>query len=426
MKSIASKNTWVGSVLLGSALVPVSALAGGISLYEIATPDIGLASAGYASRAQDASTVFKNPAGMNLLGGSQTQAGAQLLYGDMEFSHDASTSHRLGTDDGGNAIGALPGVSAFYVHELDEKWRVGFGTLSYLGAAQEYHPDWVGRYYVQESTLLGMSLLPTVSYQVTDWLSVGAGVNAMYGELKDQVALPNLEHDFGDGQMRVKDHAWGLGANAGVLIQASKETRVGINYLSAVDLDFQARPEFTHLGPTLTKLLAATPRLDLGVTVPRSTMVSLFHQLNEKTALMADVGWQNWEQFGRVQIGLDSVDSTQLTKDLHFQDTWHGAVGAQYQLCSAWRITGGVAYDSSAVDDADRTVSMPMGSAWRFGTGLEWQLNEKISLGAGYEFLWMGDMSIDQGSDLSLRGRVSGAYENASISFFTLNFNWKL
>jgi hypothetical protein len=44
--------------------------AGGISLYEIATPDVGLAAAGYAARAEDASTVFTNPAGMSRLEGA--------------------------------------------------------------------------------------------------------------------------------------------------------------------------------------------------------------------------------------------------------------------------------------------------------------------------------------------------------------------
>jgi long-chain fatty acid transport protein len=73
-------------------------------LYEIATPDVGLASAGYAARADDASTLFKNPAGMSRLEGTQFQGGLQALYGSVSFSHDTSTSARLGNDDGANAI----------------------------------------------------------------------------------------------------------------------------------------------------------------------------------------------------------------------------------------------------------------------------------------------------------------------------------
>ena len=95
--------TLIGSALACGAVLPQSSQAGGIQLYEIATPDVGLASAGYAARAQDASTLFKNPAGMSLLPASQFQAGAQLTYGNVEFSPDASTT--ISGGNGGNAIG---------------------------------------------------------------------------------------------------------------------------------------------------------------------------------------------------------------------------------------------------------------------------------------------------------------------------------
>jgi long-chain fatty acid transport protein len=109
------------------------------------------------------------------------------LYGSVTFSPDANSSIRLGTDDGGNAIGWLPGGSLFVTMPLGEKWRVGLGTLSYFGLAEEYDDNWVGRYYVQKSALLGMSVMPGASYQVNDWLTLGAGLNAMYGYLDTDV-----------------------------------------------------------------------------------------------------------------------------------------------------------------------------------------------------------------------------------------------
>ena len=86
-----SKLAIIGSALASLAALSPSAHAGGLELYEIASPDVGLASAGYAARAQDPSTLFKNPAGMSLLPGSQVQAGLQLTYGSVEFSRDANT-----------------------------------------------------------------------------------------------------------------------------------------------------------------------------------------------------------------------------------------------------------------------------------------------------------------------------------------------
>jgi long-chain fatty acid transport protein len=416
-----SKRVIGGLALVGLATLARSVHAGGIELYEIATPDVGLASAGYASRAEDASTVFKNPAGMSQLQGAQFQGGLQALYGSVTFSPNANTSPGLGANDGGNAVGWLPGASLFVVMPLDEKWRVGFGMLSYFGLAEDYNDNWVGRYYVQKSSLLGMSLMPSASYQATDWLSVGVGLNAMYGYLDTEMAVNN---GIGpDGQMTLKDTTWGFGANAGVLIKLSDQTRFGITYLSQVKLDFSDTPSFTGLGPVLGGILANPPELNLGTTVPQSVMLSAYHSLNEQWAVMADFGWQDWSAFGNVQAGVEAGGTT--TINLQYQDTFHGAVGAQYHPSEKWLFSGGVAFDSSAVTSANRTVTLPMGQAWRFGLGAQYQLTESVNLGAACTFLWAGDMSVDQGANGTLRGQVSGSYNNASFSFATLNLTWK-
>ena len=111
------------------------------------------------------------------------------------------------------------------------------GTLSYFGLAEDYDDNWVGRYYVQNSALLGMSLMPSVSFQATDWLSIGAGLNAMYGYLDTEMAVNNVIGP--DGQMSSKDGTWGFGANVGVLIKAGEKTRFGMTYLSRGGPGFQ-------------------------------------------------------------------------------------------------------------------------------------------------------------------------------------------
>jgi long-chain fatty acid transport protein len=420
-----TKNGSVAPLLVPGAILAVSTaqslLAGGISLYEIATPDVGLASAGYAARADDPSTLFKNPAGMSRLDGVQFQGGLQALYADVSFSPNANTSPRLGTGDGGNSVGWLPGASFFVTVPLGEKFHVGLGTFSYFGAAEDYGDTWVGRYYVQKSALLGLTLMPSASFQATDWLSIGAGLNAMYGYLDSHVGVNNLIGP--DGQMGLKNATWGFGANAGVLIKASDTTRFGITYLSQVDLNFKATPSFSGLGPALGAVLANPPKLNLGTTVPQSVMVSVYHDLNDKWALMADFGWQNWHQFGYVEAGIESGGTTTL--NLKFQDTWHGALGAQYHLSEKWLLSAGAAFDSSAVTSENRTVTLPMGQTWRFGLGAQYQLSKAINIGVAETFMWIGDLSVDQGSNVSLRGRVSGSFNDVWFSVTSLSLIWK-
>jgi long-chain fatty acid transport protein len=431
-----SKFSLGGAALACASLLPQDSQAGGIMLYEVATPEVGLASAGYAARAQDASTLFTNPGGMALLDGTQVQGGLQLTYGSVGFSSSSKTSRRLDSNDGGNAIGALPAGSFFVTTPINDRVTVGFGTFSYFGLVENYDDNWVGRYYLQNSALLGLTLMPAVSLKVNDWLSVGGGPNLMYGYLKDQTAVNNVDPRYSDGQLTLKDEAWGFGGIGGVVITPEPGTRIGFTYISQVKLDFSDNPRFSNLGPGLSNLLTGSGSINLGVTVPQSFMVGFFHEINEKWAVMADMGWQQWSKFGEIWVGVDTPaaggQSRATTTQLHYQDTWHGAAGAQYKLSETWRFSGGVAYDSSAVSSADRTVMLPMGQTWRFGLGAEYQLSQKLNVGAGYTFAWSGNMSVDQGTDVvpgtttpSLRGRVAGSYNDSWFSFLSLSATYK-
>jgi len=193
------------------------AWAGGVMLYQFGSPDVGLAAAGYAARAQDASTVFTNPAGMSRLEKSQVMGGLQALYGDVKFSPNSATT--VTGSDGGVAVGWVPGGSLFVVQKLNQDWSIGLGSLSYFGLSQSFDDNWVGRYYVQKSTLIGMTLTPAVSYRVNSWLSIGAGLNLMYGILDDQVAINNIGEARPDGQLKYDDQKWGYGANLGILVE---------------------------------------------------------------------------------------------------------------------------------------------------------------------------------------------------------------
>jgi len=414
-------------VALAAVFAGGPAWAGGIMLYQFGSPDVGLAAAGYAARAQDASTVFTNPAGMSRLEKSQVLGGLQALYGNVEFSPNSATT--VSGSDGGVAIGWMPGGSAFVVQKLNQDLSIGFGVLSYFGLSQSFDDNWVGRYYVQNSTLIGLTLTPAVSYRVNDWLYLGAGLNLMYGILDDQVAINNIGESRPDGQLKYDDRRMGYGANLGILVEPKPGTRFGLTYLSEVKLDFSAVPEFSRLGPALQRVLVnqglTTNDLDLKMNVPQMVMFSAYHEINQRWAVMGNVGWQDWSRFGKVDVGINSSNPTSLTVDNHYNDTWHVALGVQYRpaIESPWTFSGGVAYDSSAVDDDKRTVTVPMGEIWGFALGAQYSFKPNLTLGAAYQFAWLGDMPVDQQRG-PLAGRVAGDFKNSNFSFFALNLKW--
>jgi len=230
----ASRYFWVG-ILLASLIVP-SAQAGGLYLYELGTPDVGAAAAGWAARAQDATTVFTNPAGMTRLKKSELLVGVQPLYLHAEFSPDSNTTIS-GSD--GDASSWLPAGGLYHVHNLMPKLKIGVSAVGYFGLGLEYENDWLGRYYVQEIKLQALGVQPAVAYRVTDWLSLGAGVVALYGVLEEKVAVNNIGPNQPDGKLKIEDSDWTYQVNLGVLVEPRKGSRFGLTYLSEGDLEFK-------------------------------------------------------------------------------------------------------------------------------------------------------------------------------------------
>ncbi|MDN5940251.1 MAG: OmpP1/FadL family transporter [Nitrospira sp.] len=395
--------------------------AGGLFLSEFGTEDVALAGAGWAARAQDASTLFKNPAGMSRLQGNQFQGGLQALYFQGSFSPDVAT---FGGGGGGNPVGVAPGASGFYVHSLNKDFKVGLGVFSNFGLGLKYDGDWAGRYYLKDTALVGVTFAPVASYRVNDMLSIGGGPNVMVGYFKYTSAVNNLA-PVGDGQLQTKDTTAGVGGQFGVLLEPNQRTRFGVTYYSPIKLNFSDDPSLSGLGPGNEAIFGGlrNARLDLGITVPQRVIVSAYHELTDRLALMGNFGWDNWSQFGKVDVSLVSQTTVSGTTAINYQDTYHVAVGGQYRLNPEWLLNGGFAYDSSMVKDQDRTLSLPVGSTYKFGGGVNWLMKPTIKLGFSYELSYLGDLSISQNRG-PLAGEVTGQFKDAMMHFFAFTVNW--
>lgn len=401
------------------------AQAGGIMLYEIGTDNTGLVNAGAAARAQGPSTIASNPAGLSYLAGTHVSAGAQLLFGNISFDQDSTTTSTGG--DGGNALGLTPGASFFISHQLDEKWSVGFGSYGDFGLAENFDNDWTGRYYVQNASIGALSLVPSAAYRFNDEWSLGVGLKAMYGMLQTQTAI-NRE-PFGlanrdDGQYKYEDNAWGYGANFGVIYSPQAGTRIGLAYTSKVDLDFEDRLDVKGSGPLLNQLNGLNT--ELGMSVPQTATLSLYQQLDPQWALLATVNWQDWSNFGEISVAVDTnaFGSQSTTADANFKDTYQLALGTQYQATPNLLWNAGIAYDTSAVSDANRSLVVPLGATWRLGTGATFALDQSTDLNLSWDLVWMGDMPVEQSKNLSGQ-RTSGQFRNAWIQTLTGNMTWQ-
>jgi long-chain fatty acid transport protein len=414
-----------GCITLALGLALSTAHAAGLWLYEQGTPDVGTANAGVAARASDAATASVNPAGMTRLKESQAMVGVQPIYGDMTFDIDASS---FGGGDGGNGVGWVPSGGLFYVHSLSSDFKLGVSAGSYLGLGIDFDDDWAGRYYATKNELVTAFAQASAAYRVNDWLSVGAGAAFIYGELKYEAAVNNLLDALPDGRLEFDDTDTTSALMLGVLTEPRAGTRIGITFISKVDLKFRDDNKFSGTGPLLNAALnlsglrGSSTQFDF--TLPRQLMLSALHDLSNDLSIMANIGWQNWSEFGQVGLSLGGPNARSLEVDANFSDTWHYAIGARYRLGPKWSVSTGVAYDSSPVSNSDRTVAMPLDRQYRIGVGLQYALRHDLTLGAAYEYMDAGDAPVSQSGGL-LRGDIQGDLDRADFHFFALNANWK-
>ena len=402
-------------------LLPLSGHAAGLWLYEQATPDMGSASAGRVALAMDASTASVNPAGMTRLDRSQMLAGFQMLYVETEFDTDFA---EFGGGDGGNAWGWVPAASFSYVHKISPDLRLGVTVGSFFGLGLDYGKNWSGRYYVQEAEFLTVGINPGVGYRINEQWSIGAGFSAVNSNLEQKVAIRNLGPDQADGQLKLEDDDWGFGYNLGVLYEHNDRTRLGLTYRSEIDLNYKDAASMKGLQPPLNGIANIIglngSKLDLELNLPQAVMFSAYHKVTDQLALLGNIGWQEFSSFGETTFSLSSEITTQLTQDRNFDDTWHFALGFQYEIDDPWLLSMGIAYDESPVSDSDRTPDMPLDRQWRYGTGIQYDLSEDMTVGCAYEFLDLGDAKIDQNRG-PLAGEIVGDYSSNYIHFFNVN-----
>jgi long-chain fatty acid transport protein len=138
---------------------------------------------------------------------------------------------------------------------------------------------------------------------------------------------------------------------------------------------------------------------------------------------MGNVVWQQWSQFGKPSLEVTSTTSRNVTANLDYDDTWGFALGTRYKFADNWSWSVGVAFDTSPMSKSQRTPALPMDQQIRAGTGVQYAVSDRITLGAAYEYLNLGSNDIDRSRPLA--GTLQGKYSTNEIHFFNTTLNWK-
>src|SRR5947208_5617319 len=224
------------ALAVSSACLMLSALdtrAAGFALHEQGISGLGNAYAGAAAVAEDATTVWWNPAGMARLAAGKHFAIAGALIAPSTTFTDRGSVAALGRTlggTGGDAGSTALVPSMFFVMDINPRVNFGLGINVPFGLKTEYDSTWLGRFQGIKSELKTININPAVSYKVSDALSVGFGIDYQRGEFEFTKAV-NLGA-FGEASNRTSLDGDDWGFNIGALFNVTPVTRLCVHYRS--------------------------------------------------------------------------------------------------------------------------------------------------------------------------------------------------
>ncbi len=436
------KTLKISMLLVGSVFSSVSYSAG-FAIAEQSITGLGRAFAGQAAVAEDASTIFFNPAGLTYLSGSQLVAGLNFINPESDFNNNGSRlpptlgGALTGAGDDAGKLAIVPNF--YYAHRLNDDVVLGIGVNAPFGLVTEYSDSWVGRYHAIKSDLKTININPSIGFKATERLSLGVGVNLQYIDLELTQAV-----DFGaacfvagvvqcaqpqqhDGKAELSADDWSWGFNLGLIYQATEATRVALTYRSKISHNLTGDGKFSIPSDPFVQAVAAGGGFSDGaisgnVDLPESASLAVHHQLNNKWAVSADASWTRWERFKELAISSPDPNSKlNSVKPENWDNNMRYGIGLTYAHNDRWTFRGGIAYDESPISDLYRTPRIPGEDRKWISIGASYNYSDHITIDTGYTHIFVSDPSMN---DVTSTGyTLSGDYD-ASVDLLGIQMRW--
>jgi len=415
MKKVMLKTT----ISLAVALASTQIFASGFALNEQSISGMGTGFAGRSSSADDASTVFGNPAGMSRIKRQEVTGGIAAIDASTDIK-DAQGAHP-GTNKGDMVpFTAVP--MGYYVKPIDDHWAFGLGVYAPFGLITDYENGFQGAGFGSKSEVKVVTFQPTVSYAFNDKVSIGFGptINRIGGTLESDVPL------FGDTHVKIKGDDVALGYNFGVLVQATDTTRVGLTYHSKVKYKIEGHTDISA-GANSPSAFLKSNRYDasLKIETPESVDFSVTQQLTDAWTLYAGSTWTRWSRLKDITVNNDGVTAAQggalspalfgtITEEQNWHDTWAYAIGTSYQLNKQWVLRTGLSFDQSPTNNTDRSPRIPTGDRTIFSLGAGYNVTDDLTIDVAYSYLKEESVKVDHSN---LVDSYSAKYENSANGF---------
>lgn len=357
MKTIAQRAIPALLSMLASSL----AFASGFDAQANNASGLGVAFAGSAAVADNASTLAVNPASISRLDGLRFSTG--LVFKD-------ATQRIRGSGDAGED-GTLANVAMSL--RVSPALTAGLSVSSPYHLNHRYSDAWAGAGLALRTELQTRSVSPALAYRLNDQVALGFALNYQQMDLR----LTQVGADF-------KADDGSLGWTAGALYSPSPAMRVGVAYRSGVKHDLSGR----------FNLNAAKARIE----TPASLTLSVWQQVSEQWEAMGDLSYTRWNSVEPFAVRDKNNGNVLSTQGFNLDNAWRLAWGAAYRFSDQGKFKFGFAYERSATDSRQRTLQLPDNDQLWLSTGLQWRFNPQHWVDLGYAYRHQRDARVSQGA----------------------------
>lgn len=416
--------------------------AAGFAVTENSASAQGNSYAGAAANAEDASTVWFNPAGMMRLEGNQIVAAGHFIKTSSTFVNQGSTNADGSALTGGNdedAFAEALVANLYWVTEINEDMKFGLGINAPFGLVTDYDDTWVGRHHAILSDLKIININPSLAFKINDQLSLGVGLDIMIVDVQLTSAVdfgallgsPGAADGFADltaDNMDISDLVYGF--NLGLMYDITDKTRLGLAYRSEVDVDVEGKANFkvpVSAAPILSSGAFVDSGISAAITLPQSLSISVAHEMDAMT-LLADVTWTGWSSFDELRIKYDNPAQPDSVTTEDWQDTFRYSIGVDWQQSEKLTLRTGIAYDETAVPNAERrTPRIPGNNRTWLSFGGTYIISEAFTVDVGYTHIFISDTKINstfESSQPALESNLKGTYEDIAADIFSAQLRW--
>ena len=405
---------------LSTLLLSTSAMAAGFHLREQSAAAQGNAYAGATAGAENGSYAYYNVAGITRQKGMQVNLGGTYIAPRATAKNVRGQSGERGANVE-NVVHAAISPNGTVSYQLNDKAFAAIAANSQFGMITKYDPQWVGSDHGITSDLKSGTITPMFAYKATDKLSLGAGVQMQYvwAHLTSSNTLP---HGVRVNNITTNGNDFDMGYQLGALYEFTDSTRVGVGYRSEINHKLKGKMK-SSVSPSFPLFNALNQKISAKLTTPAMLSMGVYHDVNEKWAVMAEYQRVFWSSFQNLTFKSQNGGYTISNVKENWRDTNFYSIGTSYMLDNQWKLRLGLAYDQSAVRYAHRTPRIPDSDRIWYSAGLGYQYNENLSFDIGYTYIQAHKAKMNTAVTKNSGYNVSADYSN-SVKVFAFSLNY--